>query len=789
LFSLEVRATDREGVTNVEFYWDGQDFGPGNPGPSDLWSQIYALAPGTNSFVTLASDSDYNNSSNVIKVTYVNRQTNANSLQFSEHLMDFYTVPSPGTTNFTFNQDVGVLTAALLVPGLAAMSADTWSNLVFTFSFGDLNYSKRFTTADVLSPTSATFYTVDSSNSSPITPEQLTLTRSGNTLLVFKRTGNPSYTIDNSPIIADAYEDLNGPIADQEPLSLMLLDGTTLNPYLSISTPILISGTDVTNVDSTGYAMNNIQISGLADFTLPKVQITAPTSGQLWSNASFTVTGTVTNSAAVSNVVYALNNSAWTPANTTNNHWFVQVTLVPGPNTIAAYAVDTNGIVSPTAIADVTYVVSATLTVATNGRGSITPIDNNTLLQIGKNYTLTAAALPGTGFAFTNWTGGTSQPLSVLTNKPTLEFAMASGLMLQANFVDTEPPVLRITNVLSGMEVSNAAFTVSGTATDNVAVVSIHTQLNGTGGFGTLVGRDWSDVLTLQPGTNRFQAYAEDNAGNVSSTDTVAIVYVVNATLTVATNGRGSITPNDNHALLQIGKNYTLTAAKPGTGFAFTNWTGGTSLPLSVLTNKPTLVFAMASNLVLEANFVDVEPPTLSITNLVSGQRITNATFTVAGKAGDNVAVATVWLQFDGGAWTNAVTANQWTNWTAVLNLRPGINTLAVYAADTSGNVSHTNKLAFLYVPEIAPSLASRLAPPPPAAPQFQPLEFVRDHGVLQFRLSAAAGTNGVVVIETSTDLLHWQVVQTNSLPAPGTLFSLPVDLQPAQFIRARMLP
>jgi len=152
LLSLEVRATDSAGVSNVEFYWNGEDFGSGNPGPSDLWSQIYALVPGTNSFVTLATDSDFNNSSNVINVTYVNRQTNANSLQFSEHWMDFYTVTNSTSTNETFNQDVGVLTAAFLVPGLASMSGDTWSNLVFAISFGDINFSNSLADADVLSP-------------------------------------------------------------------------------------------------------------------------------------------------------------------------------------------------------------------------------------------------------------------------------------------------------------------------------------------------------------------------------------------------------------------------------------------------------------------------------------------------------------------------------------------------------------------------------------------------------------------------------------------------------------
>ena len=48
--------------------------------------------------------------------------------------------------------------------------------------------------------------------------------------------------------------------------------------------------------------------------------------------------------------------------------------------------------------------------------------------------------------------------------------------------------------------------------------------------------------------------------------------------------GLGTITPNYSNAVLAVGQNYTMTAT-PGTGFTFTNWTGGSELPLEWLTN------------------------------------------------------------------------------------------------------------------------------------------------------------------------------------------------------------
>ena len=104
------------------------------------------------------------------------------------------------------------------------------------------------------------------------------------------------------------------------------------------------------------------------------------------------------------------------------------MTLVPGTNTIRAYAVNTGGIPSTTNSATIVYILSASLTVQTNGNGSINPNYNGALLQIGKNYSMTATA--ASGFAFVNWTG------SITTNGATLQFTMASNLTFTANFAD-----------------------------------------------------------------------------------------------------------------------------------------------------------------------------------------------------------------------------------------------------------------------------------------------------------------------------------------------------------------
>jgi len=432
--------------------------------------------------------------------------------------------------------------------------------------------------------------------------------------------------------------------------------------------------------------------------TSPTLAITAPTPGQLWSNATFTVTGTASDNVAVSNVFVAVGSSAFVPALTTNNwaNWSTNLTLVPGTNIVSAYAVNAGGIPSTTNSTTLVYILSASLTVQTNGNGSINPNYNGALLQIGKNYSMTATA--ASGFAFVNWTG------SITTNGATLQFTMASNLTFTANFADVTKPALGITNITAGMLVSNASFTVMGTATDNVAVASVYWSLsnaviNSSFAPATTANNwaNWSTNVTLAPGTNTVRAYAVDTSGNISTTNSATLVYILSATLTVSTNGLGSLNPNDNGALLQIGKNYSITATA-GTGFAFTNWTGGTNLPLALLTNGTTVQFLMQSNLTLQANFVDTSKPTLSITNLTAGQRVNNATFTVKGTAGDNWMVSNVWCQIDGLGWNAATNLNHWTNWAAGVTLIPGTNVVQAYAVDTSGNLSTTNTVNFDFV-------------------------------------------------------------------------------------------
>ena len=479
-----------------------------------------------------------------------------------------------------------------------------------------------------------------------------------------------------------------------------------LPPGLQLATNGVISGVPTT--DGTFYFTVEVMdarstTAAQALFlnitsTPPRVTISSPTPGMQVSNSFYTVTGKSTDIVVVSSVWVQLNNGGWNPATTTNQwtNWITQVTLMPGTNSVQAYAVDASGNVSPTNTVIFKYVVSAPLTVNINGEGTISPNYNNVLLPVGRNYWMKAKGT--NGFGFVNWTDENG---IIITNGATLKFVMASNLVFTANFADIAKPTNVITAPLANQQVSNANFTITGRAGDNVGVSNVWVQLNHGGwnlGSTTNQYTNWTAKVSLVPDTNIVQAYAVDTSGNVSPTNQVAFQYVLKAPLTVQVIGRGTVTPNDSNALVQIGSvNHITAAAVPGSGFAFSNWTGGTSLPLVVLTNGTTLQFVMVSNLVLQANFADTNAPTVAITNVPTGLTVSNAKFTVKGNAGDNVAVAGVYVSLNHGGWSNAMSGNQWTNWTAPMILLPGTNTVQAYAVDTSGNVSPTNAVRINY--------------------------------------------------------------------------------------------
>ena len=368
---------------------------------------------------------------------------------------------------------------------------------------------------------------------------------------------------------------------------------------------------------------------------------------------------------------------AWQPGNSNfNAAATVQQSFIVTkvPQTI------TFGALSPQKVGDAPFALNAT---ASSG------------LPVSFSLLSGPAQLSGNIVTLTNWGS-----VVIRASQPGNNLYIAASNVDQSLTVlppDTNSPTIKIISPLANVRLSNAVVTVSGTATDNVQVASVWCSLN-NGAWSYATGTtNWTNSLAFAPGTNVLQAYSMDTSGNRSVTNSVSFIGVFNTVLSVRTNGLGSINPVYNGQLLTVGQSYTMTATA-GSGFVFTNWTGGTDLPLAMLTNGTTVRFLMASNLTLQANFLDTNKPTVTITNLASGQRVSNAIFTVKGTAGDNWQVGTVVCQINYYGWYMATNINNWTNWSAGVTLVPGTNVVQAYAVDTTGNKSVTNSVSFQFV-------------------------------------------------------------------------------------------
>jgi uncharacterized repeat protein (TIGR01451 family) len=144
-----------------------------------------------------------------------------------------------------------------------------------------------------------------------------------------------------------------------------VISGTNVlfTPQANFTGTATIGYTITDNVGGTNSSLITVTVTVANSISV--VTITAPTSGQVVSNAAFTVTGTaaITGNplATLTNVYVQLNNGGWAGATSANgwSNWTANVTLTAGSNTVSAYAVDAYGNVSPTNSVTFDYVTNS----------------------------------------------------------------------------------------------------------------------------------------------------------------------------------------------------------------------------------------------------------------------------------------------------------------------------------------------------------------------------------------------------------------------------------------------
>jgi hypothetical protein len=150
-----------------------------------------------------------------------------------------------------------------------------------------------------------------------------------------------------------------------------------------------------------------------------------------------------------------------------------------------------------------------TLTTKVVGSGTVSRIPDGQSFLPGTAVTLTAQAQAG--WRFLRWSGGASG-----TNATT-SVVVGRTEAIVAEFTDGEPPVLTVTQPVSGT-VEDQRFSLSGTASDAVSLRGVTWSWNGIsqGDLNLTAGGFSVGSLNLYMGTNLIEVTAVDAAGNVA---------------------------------------------------------------------------------------------------------------------------------------------------------------------------------------------------------------------------------------------------------------------------------
>jgi hypothetical protein len=89
--------------------------------------------------------------------------------------------------------------------------------------------------------------------------------------------------------------------------------------------------------------------------------------------------------------------------------------------------------------------------------------------------------------------------------------------------------------------------------------------------------------------------------------------------------------------------------------------------------------------------------PVLTITSPKSAQTVTNASLGMTFKVVDKAPMHAVSYRLNSGAWSPASYNGTSSNWTGIVVLNPGTNTIQAYAVDSGGDSSTTNSVAVQY--------------------------------------------------------------------------------------------
>jgi len=232
--------------------------------------------------------------------------------------------------------------------------------------------------------------------------------------------------------------------------------------------------TTTLNPSKTFQIVSNLTLTATfipQDATLKGISFTYPPANAMLTNGTFSVTGNLPASPAVTNMTWqlflqsnALSAKQSLSISTNAKKWAFPVTnLTPGPYTVLVVGYDNKGdtrLVSE----NFNLLAQCAVRVLPSNAGKVTSGLNGKYLQVGKTYTISATPNAGQLFAF--WTGAVAD-----TNSASTKFVMSTNTVLTACFTNNLFPAVAGTYTglflnPSGVSPTNAGFvTITATKT------------------------------------------------------------------------------------------------------------------------------------------------------------------------------------------------------------------------------------------------------------------------------------------------------------------------------------
>lgn len=294
-----------------------------------------------------------------------------------------------------------------------------------------------------------------------------------------------------------------------------------------------------TNADSQSI-MIEVGEFGTADNVPPVISIGSPTNNQVVPSM-YTISGMAADAGTgVKHVYMKTDNGSYLQADFENTSWSANVSLqTTGYHTNKVYAEDYAGNISGVSSVIVNYqsglpyiVIGSPVSYYTTGENNITV--SGTAGAEGVSLLSCGVSVNGGQYQSTNGSAAWTMNVALQGGTNTIR-ARVITYQYKTNFsevryviYDNTKPVVTVIAPLANAVITNTSVSVNGAASDTISgLEGIYLALD-AGAFNKIDSSvTWSTVVSMGVGTHSLQVYAKDKVGNISATNTVGNIQIV----------------------------------------------------------------------------------------------------------------------------------------------------------------------------------------------------------------------------------------------------------------------